>query len=82
MDHPDIHAALVEIIRDVLDDPDFEITPETSARDHAEWSSFTHINIVVAVEIRFGIKFQTGEIESLHNVGDFAALIARKSKAA
>jgi acyl carrier protein len=82
MDVPDIHASLAEIIRDVLDDPDFEVTAETSAADHSDWDSFSHISIIVAVEMRFGIKFQTAEIESACNVGDFAALIARKCQAA
>lgn len=82
MDRTHIDAALTEIIQDVLDDPDFEVTPETAAADHPDWDSFNHINILVAVEMRFGIKFQTAEIESIRNVGDFANLIARKTQAA
>lgn len=78
MEHQHIHAELAEIIRDVFDDPDFEITPETSAKDHPEWDSFNQINIIVAAEMRFGVKFQVSEIEDLRNVGDFAELIARK----
>lgn len=82
MDHLQVNDTLADIIRETLDDPDFEVTPETSANDHDDWDSFSHVNIIVAVEMRFGIKFQTAEIESIKNVGDFTALIERKSKAA
>lgn len=82
MDNPDIDAALADIIRDVLDDPDFEVTPETTAADHVDWDSFSHVSIIVGVEMRFGIKFQTAEIESTRTVGEFADLIARKCEAA
>ena len=82
MNLPDINTMLGDTIRDVLDDPDFVITPETSAKDHADWDSFSHVSIIVAVEMRFGIKFKTAEIESACTVGDFADLIARKCKAA
>jgi len=37
-----------------------------------------HINIVVACEMRFKIKFQTAEIESLKNVGELVELIRSK----
>lgn len=78
----DVYPALTEIFREVLDDPAFVITPETSAKDHPEWDSFNHINIIVAAEMRFGVKFRTVEIDALRNVGDFARLIEGKRAAA
>ena len=82
MDRPDVMNALQEIIRDVLDDETFDVTPETSAKDHEEWDSFNNVNIIVAIEMKFGIKFQTAEIESAASVGDLADIVARKSQAA
>lgn len=82
MTQQEIVEGLQEIIRDVLDDPAFSVMTETTAKDHPEWDSFNQINIIVASEIRFGIKFRTGEIDGLRNVGDFAALIDRKQQAA
>jgi acyl carrier protein len=32
----------------------------------------------VAIETKFGIKFQTTEVESLKNVGEMVAVIERK----
>ncbi|HJS87787.1 MAG TPA: acyl carrier protein [Acetobacteraceae bacterium] len=73
-----IYAGLDEIFRDLFGDDAIRLNPATTAADIAEWDSVNHINILVAVEVRFGIKFSTAEIEALRNVGDMAALIARK----
>ena len=37
------------------------------------------MNIIIAAELKFGIKFTTSEIEALKNVGDFVALIKKHS---
>jgi acyl carrier protein len=73
-----IYAGLDEIFRDLFGDDAIRLNPATTAADIPEWDSVNHINILVAVEVRFGIKFSTAEIEALRNVGDMAALIARK----
>ena len=44
-------------------------------------SSFNHILLIVAVEQAFGIKFDTGEIDGLENVGQFMDVIERKVSA-
>ena len=71
------------IIRDVLDpldDNKLKIGLETTADQTEGWDSFNHINIVVAIEQHFRVKFKTAEIESLRNVGELVALIAQKLK--
>ena len=82
MNEQEILSNLTDIVRDVLDDPDFEVSRETSATDHPEWDSFNHINIIAAAEMRFGIKFHALELDVLRNVGDFITLVARKKQAA
>jgi len=69
---------LVETIRAMLDDYETPITLETRAADVPQWDSINHINIVVAVESAFKIKFRTAEIERLRKVGDFVELIEQK----
>jgi len=76
-DH-DILERLTAIFRDILDDDDIELTPQTTAADIKDWDSANHINIVVSVEMRFGIKISNAQVEQLKNVGDFVALIAQK----
>jgi acyl carrier protein len=73
-----IYAQLTEIFRNLFDDDSIVLTPETTAADIPEWDSFNHINLIVATEVRFGIKFKTAEIESLHNVGHLVDIIASK----
>ena len=40
-----------------------------------EWDSVTQINIVLAAEQEFSIRFGIGEVERTENVGDFIDLI-------
>ena len=81
MTKEEIIIALTEIFRDVFDDPALVISAETTAEDIKDWDSVNHINIVVAVEIRFNVKFKTAEIEELKNVGELVQLIRDRSAA-
>jgi acyl carrier protein len=76
-----ILADVAEVIRDVVDLPGLTVNSQTTAESVEEWDSFNHINIVVAIEARFGIKFLAAEIEQLKNVGDLTALIEEKLSA-
>ncbi len=78
MDKAAVMDRLQEVFRAVFDDPTIVITPETTADDIPGWDSMNHIMIVVESERRFGLKFQTAEIEELRNIGDFVTLILAK----
>ena len=71
----EILEKLSAVFRDVFDDDTISLRPETTADDIDGWDSQAHVTLVVATEMRFGIKFRTAELESLRNVGDFARLI-------
>ncbi len=71
----DIYSQLTPIFHDLFDDPSLVLTPGLTAASVPDWDSFNHINLIVAVEQRFGIKFQTAELESMHTVGHLANLI-------
>lgn len=60
-----VKANLVEI----LEQPDVVVTDETSARDIPEWDSLLHIELIFALEKRFGIRFTAMEIGHYANVG-------------
>lgn len=81
MTDAEILQGLTEIFHDVFGDDSLILTAATTAEDVEEWDSFNHINIIVAAEAKFGVKFQTAEIESLKNVGELVALISRKMAA-
>ena len=82
MQDEQIYAELTEIFHDVLDDDTLVLRPDLTANDVEEWDSFNHINLIVAVEQRFGIKFQTAELEGMQNVGHLADLVGKKLAAA
>ena len=78
MQQQEIYRELTGIFRDILDNQELELHPALTAADVPEWDSFNHINLIVAVESSFGIKFQTAELESLQTVGHLADLIQNK----
>lgn len=79
MTEAEILSGLTDIFRETFDDDSIELTMNTTADDIDRWDSFNHINILVAVEEQFKIKFQTAEIEGLKNVGEFVHLIEKKT---
>jgi acyl carrier protein len=80
MDRAAILAKLTELFREIFDDETLILTPETTADDVPGWDSMNHITIVVETERRFGVKFNTAEIEELKNIGEFIALIEKKTR--
>jgi acyl carrier protein len=78
MTEPELYEALTELFREVFDNDDLVLTPETTANDVEGWDSQAHVNLIVAAEMRFGIRFRAAELDTLHNVGDFVSLIATK----
>jgi len=79
MSADNILRELREIMIDVFDVDDLEITRATTAEDVEEWDSLSHVRLVVAVERKFGFKLKNSEIEALKSVGDLADLIAAKT---
>jgi len=67
-----------EIFIDVLDEDDVEVAYETTAEDIDDWDSLTHIQLVVAIEKSFQIKFTSGEIQQFNNVGEMCEAIKQK----
>jgi acyl carrier protein len=74
----EIYKQLTEVFHDLFDDDTIVLTPQTTAGDIPEWNSLMHVNLILAVEVRFKIKFKTSEVESLHTVGHLADMIESK----
>ncbi len=71
-----------EVFRQVFDDSSLELRDDMTSEDVPGWDSMAHINLMVATEKRFNIRFATAEIARLkepgQNVGAFLALIDKK----
>ena len=78
MERNEILSQLSEIFSDVLDLEDVELTDTTSADDIEEWDSLSHIQLIVATEKHFGVKFTSLEIMKWNNVGEMVDSILKK----
>ena len=74
----EVLADCTPIFRDVLDNEDIVLHAETTADDIEEWDSLTHIQLIVAIEKHFRIRFTTAEITSFKNVGEMCEAISKK----
>ena len=68
------------VFREVFDDEEINIRPETTANDIAGWDSLSHVNLIVTIETKFGIKFSQKELLTFKNVGDLLNSIRGKIK--
>lgn len=69
---------LNEIFREVFDDSDIVVVPETTANDVDGWDSLSHVNLIVTIEARFNIKFSHKELLTFKNVGEMLKCIEGK----
>lgn len=77
MTHEALMSDIQDIFRDNFDDDSLVITRETTADDIEDWDSLEQINLLTAMEKKFGIKFKLDDVRGLANVGDMADLIVR-----
>ena len=61
---------LQEIFRDVLDDDSIILTPNYSIAENSDWDSVAMVQILLAVESKFAIKFTTDEVANVKTVAD------------
>jgi acyl carrier protein len=71
-----IQSELQEVFRRVFDD-DLAITDTTSAEDVDGWDSIAHINLIIAIEKNFSVKFTANEIATLGRRGQNVGAIVR-----
>ena len=79
MDRPDIINRLNVIFEDVIDEGPVSLSVMTVPSDVEGWDSLAHIQLVVAVEKHFDIKFTSEEITSWKKVGDMIDCILIKN---
>jgi acyl carrier protein len=78
MEKPEILKAVNDIFVEVLDNEDIKLSYETTANEVDDWDSLNHIQLVVAVEKHFKIRFTSQEILSWNNVGEMIDCILTK----
>lgn len=78
MNREEILKKLTDIFREIFDDETLIISEKTNAEDIEAWDSIENINVIVAMEKEFCIKFQIMEIGEMENVGEMVSLIEKK----
>jgi len=79
MDTTEIINELTKIWRNELDDDSIVLNPETTAKDVEGWDSLTNIQLIVAAEKKYKIRFSATEIMNFKNVGDLAETVLKKT---
>jgi acyl carrier protein len=69
---------ILAVFREVFDDDKLEIYDEMQAKDVAGWDSLAHINLIMAIEEAFNIKFKTREVMGFQNVGEMLHCLRSK----
>ena len=75
----EITTGLTEIFTEVFG-REIALTPALTAKDVAGWDSFKQIEIVMAAEERWRMRFSTRELDGLRDVGDLIRVIARSGQ--
>ena len=71
--------ALSDVFRQVFANPKLVIAPDMTPNDIDGWDSMAHVNLIAAVELRFGLKFDRKELRKIGTVGDLGQLIDAKT---
>lgn len=66
------------IFREQFMDDRLVVTEETSPETIEDWDSLAHINLLTAVESKFGIRFTADEMAVIDSVATMKQVIAAK----
>jgi acyl carrier protein len=76
---PEVYPKITAILREVFDRDDIEATPTLAADQVEGWDSFKQVEILIAVQEEFSLKFSSRELDSLKNVGDLVKIVVAKA---
>ena len=66
------------IFIDILDNENIILNENITAEDIEEWDSLAHIQLAIAIEKHFKIRFTTYDIQNWKNIGDLIKCIESK----
>lgn len=70
-----IRERVMQIVSGVLEMPLEDVTEETAVENTANWDSLQHMNLIIALESEFRIKFSAEQIVSLLDVRSITSAI-------
>ena len=66
---------LQNICRNVFENPSLQISPDTAPSNYPDWDSVAMVQIVLAAEAEFSVRFTTDEVAGIHSVADILKLL-------
>ena len=66
------------VFQQVFEDDTIQVGEKTTADDIDGWDSLSHVNLIVAVETIFKVRFSQKELLTFKNVGDLVRSIESK----
>jgi acyl carrier protein len=69
---------LQEVFCDLFEDDDIVVSRNTGAADVDGWDSLMHVTLMLEVERAFGVRFSSGEVADLVDVGQLVDLVESK----
>jgi acyl carrier protein len=57
------------------------LNADSSPEQVEVWDSVQHLNLVLALESKYGVQFEPEEMEGMKNLGQIAALVESKAAA-
>lgn len=71
-------AKITEILSEVIDNPQLQLTEGSTADGVADWDSVNHVKLLIALESDLGIQFGTDEVNGIENVGGLIDAVQKK----
>lgn len=78
MTRTEVFEKLNIIFRSNFDDENIVLSDDTSSADIEDWDSLEQINLIVAIQDEFQVKFNVDEVNSMQNVGEMVNSIIKK----
>lgn len=61
---------VLKVFREAFANPELELTPAMVTGDIRGWDSFKNVEILLACEAKFDIRFRSKEIDRIRSIGD------------
>jgi acyl carrier protein len=75
---PSVLSQLSILFADLLQQPGLVLTAQMQTGDLDGWDSFKNVEILMACEAHWRVRFSSREIDRIRTVGDLADCIASK----
>lgn len=73
-----MHKRIEDLFREACNQPSMEVRDEATNESLPGWDSLAHVNLLLAVEREFRVRFTVPEMLELSSVGGLKALLRAK----